>query len=215
MDTLDLIQNMIKQDSKNKWGVVKQNLEALCDILPCSISFGHLSPQYEGYLTKFLVFNSEDEKTGTITYITNILNEMKIAFDDVILKSFTQMEATLKYLIEKMDKLNSYRKYAKNKKSKGTFINMFNFLVHEKDCILTSSDKEIFSIIDDTLRNPRNIIVHDIMKIFTYDDAIDFIDDGVNIDSKLVAFCSRYIDSVNTIIDLVGIFFEICRKHFL
>ncbi len=215
MDTLDSIQKIIEQDSKNKWDVVTQNIEVLCEILPFSISREQLSPQYKGDIIKLFVFDSEDEKTRTIIYITNALNEIQIAYNNVIFMSFSQMEAILKHLIEKMDKLRDYQGYAKNNKSKSTFINMFCYLLHEKNCTLTSSEKKIFTLIDDTLRKPRNSIAHDTIRIVTTDDAIDFIADGINIDDKLIQLCSCYIDSVKEILEIVGMFFQICRKHFV
>ncbi|WP_156939855.1 hypothetical protein [Clostridium lundense] len=49
-------------------------------------------------------------------------------------------------------------------------------------------------------------------EIFSFEDALQFLDDGKNIESKLHLFKNWYIDEVNGLFGITKIFFDLCEK---
>ena len=85
-------------------------------------------------------------------------------------------------------------------------------MIAENNYTLSGSERILINAINDTLRNERNGITHNLYNVFSYEDALEFLEDGKNFESKLYAYQNVYIDEVNSLFEILESFFCLCEK---
>lgn len=189
---------------------LENELDILNQVIPGSALFDF--PNHNIVETYFEP-ETEKERVETINYIKVFLQKINDATNDIINRTYKQMESFLgKYIAENKLK-NKYKRYDDNiGTNKSILQKRLDFLIKNKNFMLTDSEKETITIINNPLREIRNKITHELDIPFSYEDVNEFVGDGVNLESKLIQFLNSYIEFVNNLFFITVKYFELCDK---
>jgi hypothetical protein len=189
---------------------LKNELDVLNQVIPGSALFDH--PNHSIVETYFEP-ETEKERVETINYIKEFLQKINDATNDIINRTYKQMESFLgKYIAE--NKLeNKYKSYDDNIGTKKSILQKrLDFLINNKNFMLTDAQKETIAMINNPLRKIRNTITHELDIPFSFEEVTEFVGDVVNLDPKLMQVLNSHIDFVNSLFSITVYYFELCDK---
>lgn len=205
MNIEKMLLDIVGKDMQHKFEYLNSQLEILIEILPGTVQ---LDASRRFILNTYFEAETEKEALEMINYIVEHINLLRINHNNIISMVYSQMEGILLHKVKQMNKIREYKDYIREEKG-SIFKKGIEFLLQEKQSNLSNTDQIIVDCIDDLLRKERNSMMHNMYEVFEYEDALELIADGSNLDRKLTEIQNAYIKKIHIVYDITKKFFGI------